>query len=206
MSSGAKYRIKKKQKRELETREAAEPAHARGETPSTTADDHNTSPPPPPPPTSAAALADAGGPSDEQRLQRGLQRNQQRNRCGGRVPAGWLESPCGGANIFGIAPVKTPLSSVFDLPSGAESWTPAECVDKCGGAAAVAVVIDLTATRRYYSPSDLPEGVRHLKLPLAGRATPTDDEMALVMREFVAAAAEQRVYDMVDVLRAGELA
>ena len=91
-----------------------------------------------------AALADAGGPSDEQRLQRGLQRNQQRNRCGGRVPAGWLESPCGGANIFGIAPVKTPLSSVFDLPSGAESWTPAECVDKCGGAAAVAVVIDLT--------------------------------------------------------------
>ena len=96
---------------------------------------------------------------------------------GASIPEGWRESSSGGASIHGMCPVKTPLSSEYDaqlLPE--QRWTPALCITACGGAN-VRLVIDLTATDRYYSPAELGQGVRHLKVKTPGRDVPTEEQM-----------------------------
>ena len=97
------------------------------------------------------------------------------------LPFGWLEAPRGGGpdcSLHGLVPVKCPLSDRFDL-GPAERWTPNDAVEACGGPGLVGLVIDLTNTSRYYSPAELPRGVLHLKLPIAGHGVPGE---ALVRR------------------------
>ena len=110
-----------------------------------------------------------------------------------KPPHGWVQSPTFHQAMHNIAPVKTPLCQSFALPPGVETWTPAQCVQACGGVSMVDVIIDLTATDRYYSPDDVPFGVRYLKLKLAGRKTPSEEELRLVLGEFSAAAARNHV-------------
>lgn len=97
-----------------------------------------------------------------------------RARQGNSLPFGWLEAPRGGGpgcSLHGLVPVKCPLSDRFGL-GPAERWTPSDAVEACGGPSLVGLVIDLTNTSRYYSASELPRGVLHLKLPIAGHGVP----------------------------------
>ena len=156
-------------------------------------------PPPPPPPAPPSAQKPAmdeqaqaaevkQAPSADAKLPSAIGRGGG-GRGGGdngpRLPDGWSESEAGGALVHGyIAPVKTPLSEAFHAQiEPKERWTPAVCVEACGGAA-VAVVIDLTATHRYYLPSDLPPGVAHLKVVTQGRGVPSEEMVHMVLRAF----------------------
>ena len=48
--------------------------------------------------------------------------------------------------------------------------------------AAVKLVIDLTATHRYYDRAELEEaGVRHMKIATQGRGTPSEGQMAAIL-------------------------
>ena len=122
---------------------------------------------PPPPPGYAPPPPTAG-------------RFYQPSRGGGRIPEGWRESSKGGVSINGLAPVKTPLSEVFDgkLPPD-ERWTPADCLAACGGAK-VGLLIDLTNTSRYYDASRLPREVRYLKLSTEGHMLPSEKNIERV--------------------------
>ena len=112
-----------------------------------------------------------------------------------RLPEGWLECAKGGVEatggvegkvgraICGLCAVKTPLSSAFDpvLPPE-ERWTPAMCLAACGGSS-VCLVVDLTATGRYYNGREEVEGrgVRYMKVVVQGRGTPSEAEMAGIL-------------------------
>ena len=94
-----------------------------------------------------------------------------------RLPDGWLESDFGGPNVCGLCPAKTPLSHAFDGSLRPEQrWSPATCIEACGGSA-VRLVIDLTATDRYYSPSELPSGVAHVKILTQGRGVLSEEQV-----------------------------
>lgn len=98
------------------------------------------------------------------------------------LPEGWLESERGSGNVCGLCPVKTPLSSTYDPRLTAEQrWTPAQCVAACGKRKVV-VVIDLTATDRYYDKRELAAlGVRHVKIATQGRGVPSERQMGEVL-------------------------
>ena len=130
-------------------------------------------PPPPPPPLPPPPLPPLPHPPSNF-IGRGGDSHVPR---GVSIPEGWRESSSGGASIHGMCPVKTPLSTAYDtqlLPE--QRWTPALCITACGGAN-VRLVIDLTATERYYSPAELGQGVRHLKVATHGRDVPTEEQM-----------------------------
>ncbi|KAL1520285.1 hypothetical protein AB1Y20_023751 [Prymnesium parvum] len=145
------------------------------------------SPPPAAPPASEeqeppqeggdAPPAPPRAPSDEAPPQHdeGLARQRR-----GRLPAGWAESSPGGAALCGLCPVKTPLSEDFALPERIERWTPADCVRACGGEK-VRLLIDLTASSRYYSPDQLPPAVVYHKMPVAGHGVPSEEQVACIL-------------------------
>ncbi|EOD19467.1 hypothetical protein EMIHUDRAFT_209015 [Emiliania huxleyi CCMP1516] len=82
--------------------------------------------------------------------------------------SGWRESPKGGAALHGLCAIKTPLRAELcaSLPA-ADWWTVSDALQACGGSA-VGLWIDLTNTRRYYEPRELPQSVRYLKFQTAG--------------------------------------
>lgn len=60
-----------------------------------------------------------------------------------------------------------------------------DCIQACGGRR-VGLVIDLTNTQRYYSPQELPQGVRHLKLSVEGHALPSSKQLDHIARDIEA--------------------
>lgn len=100
-------------------------------------------------------------------------------RARSKVPFGWLDSPKGGDAICGICPVKTPLSSNYELDPSAR-WTPADCIGACGGDQ-VRLMIDLTASERYYSSEELPSTVVYHKAAVSGHGIPTEQQVSAVL-------------------------
>ena len=98
----------------------------------------------------------------------------------GKIPTGWLESTTGGSAIHGICPVKTPLTEAYNLPANAARWTPADCIEACGGDR-VRLLIDLTASQRYYSPNELPASVEFHKVQVAGHGVPNEHQVASIL-------------------------
>ncbi|KAL3892606.1 MAG: hypothetical protein SGPRY_014968, partial [Prymnesium sp.] len=99
-----------------------------------------------------------------------------RRKAKARPPEGWLESSAGGEAIRGICPIKTPLSSNFNMPHPSDAWEVKECIAACGGER-VKLLIDLTASSRYYSPEEVPPHVSYRKLPVAGHGLPSQGEV-----------------------------
>lgn len=107
-------------------------------------------------------------------------------RAGGKIPEGWRESPKGGAALHGLCAIKTPLKAELcaSLPA-ADWWTVSDALQACGGSA-VGLWIDLTNTRRYYEPRELPQSVRYLKFQTAGHGLIEEQAMRQILHEISA--------------------
>ena len=106
-------------------------------------------------------------------------------RAKGPIPEGWMNCTNGGEAVRGLCPVKVPLSPEYFTTwnVGDEMrWTPTDCINTCGGDR-VHLIIDLTATGRYYSPSELPAHVKHLKISVQGHSVPAEHAVQHMLGE-----------------------
>ncbi|XP_068131048.1 RNA/RNP complex-1-interacting phosphatase [Hyperolius riggenbachi] len=100
------------------------------------------------------------------------------------LPDRWTEYIPVGKRIPGTRFIafKVPLKKVFDNKLAPwQRFSPVDLVNEIGKQnEELGLVVDLTFTKRYYTPEDLPETVRYEKIYTAGHQVPTDD----VIHEF----------------------
>ncbi|KAJ6844138.1 mRNA-capping enzyme isoform X1 [Iris pallida] len=98
-----------------------------------------------------------------------------------QLPQGWLECPPFGQSIGFFIPSKVPLDESYNdlvLPGRRYSSKQVINVQRRTGRE-LGLVIDLTNTTRYYSPSEWTKlGIKHVKIPCKGRdAVPDNDSV-----------------------------
>uniref|UniRef100_A0A1L8DGA9 Putative mrna capping enzyme guanylyltransferase alpha subunit n=1 Tax=Nyssomyia neivai TaxID=330878 RepID=A0A1L8DGA9_9DIPT len=90
------------------------------------------------------------------------------------IPDRWLNYSNVGCPIEGspLVAFKTPLAERYNGKLEiSQRFTPKDLMEIIPN---LGLVIDLTATNRYYSPSDLPPNVTHIKLIMQGRVLPDE--------------------------------
>ncbi|XP_026663529.1 mRNA-capping enzyme-like isoform X2 [Phoenix dactylifera] len=95
------------------------------------------------------------------------------------VPQGWLDCPAYGQCIGYIIPSKVPLDETYNesvVPG--KRYSSRQVINKQRrGGRELGLVIDLTNTTRYYSPSEwTKQGIKHVKIPCKGRDAVPDNE------------------------------
>ncbi|XP_072967023.1 uncharacterized protein [Typha angustifolia] len=107
---------------------------------------------------------------------------QRSNRFYGRnreLPQGWLDCPAFGQCIDKIIPSKVPLDETYnDAVAPGKRYSSKQVINKQRKAGReIGLVIDLTNTSRYYSPSEWTnQGIKHAKIPCKGRDDVPDNE------------------------------
>uniref|UniRef100_A0A0D9XXN3 mRNA capping enzyme adenylation domain-containing protein n=1 Tax=Leersia perrieri TaxID=77586 RepID=A0A0D9XXN3_9ORYZ len=108
--------------------------------------------------------------------------NQNKTTRYGRIkepPQGWLDCPGSGEPIDRIVPSKVPLDETFNesVPAG-KRYSSKQVVNKQRKAGRdIGLVIDLTNTTRYYSPTEWTrQGTKHVKIACKGRDAVPDNE------------------------------
>ncbi|XP_006663896.1 mRNA-capping enzyme-like [Oryza brachyantha] len=108
--------------------------------------------------------------------------NQNKISRHGRIkepPQGWLDCPGSGEPIDRIVPSKVPLDETFNesVPAG-KRYSSKQVVNKQRKAGRdIGLVIDLTNTTRYYSPTEWTrQGTKHVKIACKGRDAVPDNE------------------------------
>ncbi|WVZ78759.1 hypothetical protein U9M48_026415 [Paspalum notatum var. saurae] len=95
------------------------------------------------------------------------------------APQGWLECPAFGEPIDNIIPSKVPLDETFNesVPPG-KRYSSKQVLNKQRKAGReIGLVIDLTNTNRYYSPSEWTnQCIKYVKIPCKGRDAVPDNE------------------------------
>ncbi|XP_008787727.1 mRNA-capping enzyme-like [Phoenix dactylifera] len=95
------------------------------------------------------------------------------------VPRGWLDCPSYGQCIGYIIPSKVPLDETYnDSVVPGKRYSSRQVINKHRRAGReLGLVIDLTNTTRYYSPSEWTnQGIKHVKIPCKGRDAVPDNE------------------------------
>ncbi|KAG1363396.1 mRNA-capping enzyme [Cocos nucifera] len=95
------------------------------------------------------------------------------------VPQGWLDCPAYGQCIGYIIPSKVPLDETYnDSVVPGKRYSSRQVINKQRRAGReLGLVIDLTNTTRYYSPSEwIKQGIKHVKIACKGRDAVPDNE------------------------------
>lgn len=95
------------------------------------------------------------------------------------LPQGWLDCPPCGQNIGCIIPSKVPLDESFNdaVPPGRRYSSKQVIQQQRRQGREIGLVVDLTNTTRYYSPSEYQrQGIKHLKIACKGRDSVPDNE------------------------------
>lgn len=98
---------------------------------------------------------------------------------GRQLPQGWLECPSLGQPIGYMVPSKVPLDESFnDLVGPGKRYSSRQVINSLRrNQKELGLVIDLTNTTRYYSPSEwTKQGIKHVKIRCKGRDAVPDNE------------------------------
>ncbi|KAH7682763.1 mRNA (guanine-N(7)-)-methyltransferase protein [Dioscorea alata] len=96
-----------------------------------------------------------------------------------QLPQGWLDCPSAGQCIGLIIPSKVPLDETYNetVPPGKRYSSKQVIHNQRKAGRDLGLVVDLTNTSRYYSPSEwIKQGIKHVKIPCKGRDAVPDNE------------------------------
>ncbi|KAM0949321.1 putative mRNA (guanine-N(7)-)-methyltransferase [Dioscorea sansibarensis] len=96
-----------------------------------------------------------------------------------QLPQGWLDCPSAGQCIGLIVPSKVPLDESYNdcIPPGRRYSSKQVVNSQRRAGRDLGLVVDLTNTSRYYSPSEwTKQGIKHVKIPCKGRDAVPDSE------------------------------